>query len=559
MSGFIALRDILLDGVDERTAAVGPALERRELVDDALRFAAELQARHIQQIALHLTDAAAVAIALLGAWRAGVRVVMPADLQDDSRTRLLHTVDALISDDQPLDTWLTQAPLTPAPLAPYDACLVLSTSGSTGQPKLIEKRLYQLANEIAALEQQWGAALGDALIVASVSAQHIYGLLFRVLWPLCAGRPFVREVQPYPEYLQQASLGHRQDFAWVTSPALLKRLGDNLDWQALRSVRKVFSSGGPLPAGAANDVQRRFGQPACEIYGSSETGGIGWREGTLPWTPFAGVSIEPSGDGGFLIKSAYLPAGHAEPCADAVRHLTDGRFELLGRLDRIVKLEEKRISLPRLEQALLQHPWVADTRLGVVHTNRAFLGALVALSEQGLQALRNGGRRALTEALRSHLSGHCEALALPRRWRLVGQLPSNSQGKLPQRDVDALLAAERTRQPERLSLEQQDDEWKVTLAVPLDLAHFSGHFATTPILPGVVQVDWVMSLARELMPLPPRFGGLEVLKFQQLVRPGDHILLTLRFDTERSKLYFTFHNGEATCASGRIVLEQAHA
>ena len=91
------------------------------------------------------------------------------------------------------------------------------------------------------------------------------------------------------------------------------------------------------------------------------------------------------------------------------------------------------------------------------------------------------------------------------------------------------------------------------------LAHFPGHFPGTPILPGVVQVDWAMNLSQRLMDLPPRFAGMEVLKFQQLVRPGDRISLTLRFDPERSKLHFAYRNGEAACSSGRILLVNADA
>ncbi len=108
-----------------------------------------------------------------------------------------------------------------------------------------------------------------------------------------------------------------------------------------------------------------------------------------------------------------MPAGHVEHTADAACIAADGRFELLGRLDRIVKLEEKRISLPMLEQALVAHDWVAEARLGVVQESRAVLGALLVLSDAGLFALREHGRRSLTEALRKHLSQHCEALALP--------------------------------------------------------------------------------------------------------------------------------------------------
>ena len=48
---------------------------------------------------------------------------------------------------------------------------------------------------------------------------------------------------------------------------------------------------------------------------------------------------------------------------------------------------------------------------------------------------------------------------------------------------------------------------------------------------------------------------MEVLKFQQLVRPGDAIELHLRFDRERGKLYFAYRNGVAACSSGRILLE----
>ena len=45
--------------------------------------------------------------------------------------------------------------------------LTLCTSGSSGEPKLIDKSLGQLANEVRALEALWGERLGDALIIGS--------------------------------------------------------------------------------------------------------------------------------------------------------------------------------------------------------------------------------------------------------------------------------------------------------------------------------------------------------------------------------------------------------
>ena len=554
------LEHLVLKALPGRVITDAPALDHAQLREQALRIAAGLHARGVQHMAVHLEDAADLAIALLGAWRAGVSVLLPSDLQAQTRQRWSSEVDLWLTDhddDAHLNDLLQ--PAMPGAELDLDQCrLSLCTSGSSGEPKRIDKSLRQLANEVEALEQLWGADLGQACIIGSVATQHIYGLLFRVLWPLCAGRGFVRKQLAFPEDLQRASREH-QAFAWVASPALLKRMGDNLDWPALSAVRRVFSSGGALPADAAQSLQQRLQQWPTEILGSSETGGIAWRQGASLWQPFAGVELNQDADGALLIASPYLPAGHVEHTADAASIAADGRFELLGRLDRIVKLEEKRISLPMLEQALVAHDWVAEARLGVVQENRAVLGALLVLSEEGLFALREHGRRSLTEALRKHLSEHCEALALPRRWRLVRQMPLNSQGKLPQADIDALLLAPRPKAPQVLEQVETAGEWSLQLAVPADLAYFSGHFPKAPVLPGVVQVEWALQLGQQLLELPGKFAGMEVLKFQQLVRPGDEIQLHLRFDRERGKLYFAYRNDTATCSSGRILLGAENA
>ncbi|MFT0633869.1 AMP-binding protein [Pseudomonas sihuiensis] len=566
---WLPLTDLLLAAQPERQVALYPALNHAALREHALRLAAALQARGVQRVALYLEDAAELAIALLGAWRAGVQVLLPADAQVQTRQRLSAQVDLWLDDLTELDA----EPLPGARLLPEHCRVTLCTSGSSGEPKLIDKSLAQLANEVEALERLWGQNLGQATILGSVACQHIYGLLFRLLWPLCAGRPVYRRALPFPEDLQQASLAIARGsasvasavactapgFAWVASPALLKRMGDNLDWSALSCVKQVFSSGGTLPSEAAESLHERLGQWPTEIYGSSETGGIGWRQGDTAWQPFPGVELSLDETGALRIASPYLPAGHIEQSADAAEIGADGRFVLRGRLDRIIKLEEKRISLPMLEQALISHDWVTDARLGVIQEGRAFLGAVLALSPNGVHVLRNQGRRSVTEALRRHLAEHCETIALPRRWRLLLELPYSSQGKLAQSQIDALLAAPRPTRVEPVSAEQRDGEWLLQLQVPLDLAHFTGHFPQTPVLPGVVQVDWAQQLARQLIiDLPPRFAGMEVLKFQQLVRPGDTLQLSLRFDAERGKLYFAYRNGEAACSSGRILLEPAH-
>ncbi|UVK82793.1 AMP-binding protein [Pseudomonas sichuanensis] len=557
---WINLEHLLRPLVTPRPVTEAPALDHAALCWQALRLAGGLQARGVRRLAVHVDDAATLAIALLGAWRAGAQVLLTADLQAQTRARWQAQVDLWLSDqpgDPQLDDLLGE-PLASADLDPEQCCISLCTSGSSGEPKRIDKCLRQLGNEVIALEQLWGASLGDAHILGSVATQHIYGLLFRVLWPLCAGRGFARKAQPFPEDLQRASHEHPA-FAWVASPALLKRMGDNLDWPGLSAVRRVFSSGGELPAEAAERLHQRLGQWPTEILGSSETGGIAWRQGEALWQPFADVVLSQDADGALRIASPYLPAGHVEQSADAAEFASDGRFRLLGRLDRTVKLEEKRISLPMLEQALCAHAWVAEARLGVIEEGRAFLGALLVPSAEGLHVLRNQGRRALLEGLRAHLAEHCEAIALPRRWRLLRQLPCNAQGKLPQAEVSALLLAARSQAPEVLEQAREDNQLQLRLAVPLDLPCFTGHFPQTPVLPGVVQLDWAIALAAPLLAANLRFAGMEVLKFQQLVRPGDALQLDLRFEPERGKLYFSYSCAGQACASGRILLEAVGA
>src|SRR5690606_22357824 len=151
---WIKPEQLLLKPQADRQLTHTPALSHARFCTQALSVAAALQARGIERLALHLEDAGELAVALFGAWRAGVSVLLPADLQAQTRQRWADHVDGWLT-DQPGDLHLSELhadPLPPA-LLDLDECrLSLCTSGSSGEPKLIEKRLRQLANEIQALE-----------------------------------------------------------------------------------------------------------------------------------------------------------------------------------------------------------------------------------------------------------------------------------------------------------------------------------------------------------------------------------------------------------------------
>jgi len=286
-----------------------------------------------------------------------------------------------------------------SPLDPGQTSLVIFTSGSTGQAKPIEKRLVQFQLEIAALEKQWGKRLGNAEVLATVSHQHIYGLLFRVLWPLSAGRCFHSPVYINPETLVNSI--NENAACWVASPAHLKRLDRDSPWKGIAGLNAVFSSGGALHETARQQIGAYSGQQVIEIYGSSETGGIGWRQQDTAWQLFDDIRLSRT-DGKWRLHSPYLITAEDEPFEldDQLSLQDDGRFILHGRLDRIVKIEEKRLSLSELERRLTDSPWVAEAFTVTIATSRDVVGAAVVLSEAGFEQLKATGRNALIKQLR---------------------------------------------------------------------------------------------------------------------------------------------------------------
>jgi acyl-coenzyme A synthetase/AMP-(fatty) acid ligase len=176
----------------------------------------------------------------------------------------------------------------------------------------------------------------------------------------------------------------------------------------------------------------------AEVYGSTETGGIAWRrqeQDGPDWTPFADVAL--AFQAGALVVTSFRAGPEPLRMEDAAQAVPGGRFRLLGRLDRTIKLEEKRISLPELEQALEAHPWVARAAVVLLEGIRPTLGA-VAVLKPGAPA----ERALLVGTLRAHLALRFEGMALPKRWRFPKELPYDGRGKLTPQALARLFQAE---------------------------------------------------------------------------------------------------------------------
>jgi acyl-coenzyme A synthetase/AMP-(fatty) acid ligase len=380
------------------------------------------------------------AVALFAVWHAGRRALLPPSLREGAIAEVRDQADGML-DTLPASTD-APANVTLAPLDPARAGLDLFTSGSSGKPKRVAKSLAQLDVEIATLEQLWGDENpASEPVLATVPHHHIYGLLFRLLWPLSAGRPFDSETCAAPEFLL-ARLDRLGPGRVVSSPSQLARMHELIPLESLAGrATRIFSSGGALAASTAERFLNAIRMTPVEILGSTETGGIAWRiqDKDDAWTPMPGVEVSVTDKSALTLVSPFLPSDNPLVTEDAIAPLGDGRFHLLGRLDRVVKIEEKRLSLADMESRLAEHPWVNEAALVLLNGRRQSLGALLALSEAGWRALDNKGRAASARVLRQFLSHWFDAVLLPRRWRYVHSLPYNERGKLAATDLIALF------------------------------------------------------------------------------------------------------------------------
>ena len=94
---------------------------------------------------------------------------------------------------------------------------------------------------------------------------------------------------------------------------------------------------------------------------------------------------------------------------------------------------------------------------------------------------------------------------------------------------------------------------ELELRVPADLEYFAGHFPGAPVLPGVVQLDWCLRLARERLGLAGHFRGMEQIKFLAPIGPDAQVTLRLEMRPGGEKLSFGFFVDSKKHSSGTLL------
>ncbi len=505
-------------------------------------------------------DRARFVYAVLGAWAHGAEVVLPPNLRPavvESLCARLHGAVLVHDGAQSSGLDVSTLPDREAPglhtdaIAPERALVSLFTSGSTGEPKAIPKLARQLLGEAALLVQTFGIGPG-ARVLSTVPPHHIYGLLFGVLVPLVSGATIVQAAPLLPEEIAEAIARHGADVL-VAAPVHLRAF-EVLAPTALAGLRRVFSSGAPLPRETAELLRERLATPVTEVLGSSETGGVGWRlfdRDAPPFVPLVGVVIDVDADGRMLLRSPLLDAALAQPhpTEDRIARVPGG-FVHLGRIDDVVKIGSRRVALGEVEARVRALPGVDDVAALRVaaHDGRGEAIALLVAT-----------RVHRPESIRAGLMAWLDPSTLPRRVVCLAELPREDNGKLVRATALALLGEPIT--PAAVELPRIEvvtaDAESASLSVDVDarLRWFEGHFPGEPLLPGVVQLaDIALVGIARVWPELARARRFPRVKFLQAIRPGDRVILSLR-RRDRTTVELELRRGEESCMIGTVVFE----
>ncbi len=505
---------------------------------------------------LHTQKASLFTAGLLAAVAARRAIALPAHLQPAYLEEIGAEAGSVLTDIGAPTLWFSQATDAPAladalARAEPDPGLTLFTSGSSGAPKPIEKRLSQLETEARGLEATWGEGAGR--VRATVSHQHIYGLLYRILWPVMSGRVSSDAAAAHWERLA-GDLG--PEVTLISSPAHLTRLAPGIDYRAI-APGQIFSSGQLLTPEAAQVCREAFGAPVLEVLGSTETGGVAWRVQTgpdEPWTPFAGIALSLDEDGAVQVVSPYLAEALPYPLGDRGALLADGRLRLLGRVDRVEKIDGLRVSLTRVEAALAALPEIATVRALALPERKGALAAVVVLTDAGRAAYRALGAFRLSRRLRAATQARLGVGERPKHWRFETELPSDSQGKVVLEELRALFAVPPAIDAVPYACDAfSAAEARLRLTIDAKLRWFGGHFPGVAILPGVALLRIIELMTADLFGFRPDTAALARVKFRQVIRPDQEIVVSLRPDRALRQVDFTVSRPDgAEVAIGRM-------
>lgn len=465
------------------------------------------------------------------------------------------------------------------PKIPLDkARFFIQTSGSSGEPKFIAKNIYQMLCEAKFLAEFFHlndytkAQSKDDMptFIGAIPHRHLFGLTFKVFLPLVCGGVVLKEQFLYHHFLINALDTHKNVILLASPTALDIVLKDDIS--KIPPPKAIFCAGSPLDSRSRAGLEKRFGYDLkhfVEIYGSSETGIIGYQ--AQKYTPksstqstfhaFPPVKLKLDSSSRLVISSAWLDSFEGEKAEflsnDCAKIHSNGTFTLLGRYDRIIKLNETRISLDFVESSLKSSNLIENVRVGKLDGQNR-LSAIIVLSDEGKKVFRLSGKKGIKSAIKSLLQSNAPLMSALRYFHIRSYLPYNEQGKITLKAFRDCANAKITPTFCLISQNISSNEVKTcTLEAYIDEGcfYFDGHFADFPLVPGFVELGFALDCASEYLDTTlESISKIQSVKFSSFLRPCDNARLEL--ERSQNRLVFTLYANDKICSSGKIELKE---
>jgi len=288
----------------------------------------------------------------------------------------------------------------------------LSTSGSTGTPKQILHTQEMMEIEGKSVGKHFKQA---KRLITLTPRQHLYGLSFAVFFPAVYGTPTVAlaplPTQPWHTLLREGDV----------------MAGFPLFWEYFLKGGNVFPAGvtavtstAPCPKGLFDRLKQAGAQHVVELYGATDTGGIGVRhDENVPFEINDFWEIDAAKQP-VLIRRKGIEKWI--PFPDKVEFVPPRGIFPLKRMDRVVQVAGVNVSLDFIEKVLLQYPAVKKARVRLMRPEEGKrLKAFIVLN--------TGYDSSVLTPLRAYLTAHLSSHEMPRSFTFGAALPTNAMGK----------------------------------------------------------------------------------------------------------------------------------
>lgn len=245
---------------------------------------------------------------------------------------------------------------------PVDAttAAVVTTSGSTGEPKAVELPVAALVASARATLSRVDARAGDRWLLA-LPPWHVAGLQVIVRSLVAGTDPVV-----LPRFTVDGVAEHAAEHTALVPTMLRRLIAEQVDLSAFRTVLL----GGAAPPAELLAAARAAGMRVVTTYGMTETCGGCVYDGE----PLDGVRVAVDADGAIRLGGPVLASGYRlRPewtgrsfaggwfhTTDLGRLTVDGRLEVLGRADDVVVTGGEKVAPQAVADLLSTHPAVAE-------------------------------------------------------------------------------------------------------------------------------------------------------------------------------------------------------